>query len=208
MKLAQVAQPLGTLKVGAVRGFAAGLRHVATTESELGEIEKRYPGFTEEAIKRGSPIMEREIVRLAPDLWKRMADIYVVELSDDELAGYIAFYGAPTGSKLMRLINEKADVSRLVNSMGQAGELSAEAHVKAVEGAAAASISSLSAEELVAIMTFNAQNASTNKRVAPKIMAAVTDWQKGIDDGPMSKEIGEVMVALIKEMSSKDAPKS
>jgi hypothetical protein len=200
LKLAQSAQTMETLKIGAVRGFAQGLRHVAAGPGGLAEIEKKYPGFTEELIKRGSPAMAREIGRVGPDLWRRMADIYVAELTDDELARYIAFYSSPTGGKLMRLINENADVDPLIKDLEQTGEMSVNEHEHVVDKAAAASIGALSADELIAVLRFNAENKATNERVAPKVMLAVSEWQKQVDDGPISKEIGEMMATLIADM--------
>jgi len=203
LKLAQSAQTLETLKMGSLRGFAEGLRHVAAQPGSLAEIEKKYPGFTEEMIKRGSPVMAREIERDAPDLWRRMADIYVAELTDDELTRYIAFYSSPTGGKLMRLINENADVDPLIKDLEQTGNMSVNAHEQAVDKAAAASISAMSASELIAVLQFNTENRATNERVAPKVMLAVSEWQKQVDDGPIIKEMGEIMATLVADMGKR-----
>jgi hypothetical protein len=207
LKLAQSAQSIETLKTGSLRGFAEGLRHVAAQPGGLAEIEKKYPGFTEEMIKRGSPAMAREIERVGPDLWRRMADIYVVELTDDELARYIAFYSSPTGGKLMRLINENADIDPLLKDLKQTGEMLVNAHEQAVDKAAAASIGAMSADELIAVLRFNAENKATNERVAPKVMLAVSEWQKQLDDGPISKEMGEIMATLVADMAKRAPPK-
>jgi hypothetical protein len=203
MQIARNAQPLDNLKFGAMKGFSDVLRMIAANEqTELGALEKRYPGTVDALLERVAPLLDKEVEKSAPGLWQAMSGVYVAELNDAEMKRVAAFFDSLTGRKMMRLIYQNADITTLADEVSEGGEVSVRSHVKLVEGAAAATSRSLTAEELAEVARFNADNHVALTRVAPKIMTAVTEWQNDIDGSGLEQQVATILADLLTERAA------
>ncbi|HET9336423.1 MAG TPA: DUF2059 domain-containing protein [Sphingomicrobium sp.] len=204
LELARVAQPVELLQFGAVRGFAETARLMASQPSELASYEKRFPGFIDTLIERSTPIINKEIERSAPDLWQRMSDIYVADLTDAELQRMIAFFSSLTGKKLMKLTYENMNVEPLVNDMKKGDEVTVQANIDATLAAGASTVAALSSSELAEVARFNLENASVIQKTGPRIMAAVTEWQNGLNSEESAAEVGKLVSQLVIERAEQE----
>lgn len=206
MKIAQSSQPVELLTFGSIKGFQDGTRASVKQDTMIAEYERRYPGFAEELNRRVAPMLAKVIEQSAPSLWARMSDVYVAEMTDDELVRVGAFFASPTGRKLMRTTYENLDVGPLIQDLNSNGKMTIGAATDATVSASMGAVTKLTDAELGEVMRFQIDNAAAIGKTAPKIMAAVTEWQNEIGQGPHIEQFRKAMTDLATEMAAKQRP--
>lgn len=71
---------------------------------ELAELEKKYPGITQDIARAMLPITNRSARERLPQLWERQAALYAASFTLAELDRLIEFYSSTTGVKMIRIM--------------------------------------------------------------------------------------------------------
>ena len=128
---------------------------IAAFAQELGaDWQTQYPGLLEAIWKDTEPEVRRLSARSRPMLMQRLAALYTARLTESEMNILAAFYRSPTGQKMIRVMDEQADYSPMLNDMlaHDKGEVSAQALRSTHESGKARLIEQLSEADKTALV--------------------------------------------------------
>ena len=80
-------------------------------------LESEYPGIYQDVWKAMEPVILKSVDDDMPKLWNRLARLYTERLTPAEIAGLRRFYATPTGQRMVRTMDEEADLAPMVEAI-------------------------------------------------------------------------------------------
>ena len=168
------------------------------------ELDELVPGLSARLTERGKAELVALVAERIPQMHERLATMFAVNCTEEELKALIAFYSSPAGAKMIRSIT-------LSDSGGDAfddAKLTADEATTANRAAARDAAKLLSGDEWLAMMSFVASpGGRAIKTFGPQVQAISADWMTELmaDFSKRIEPIAEQMVAEAVEEADKKA---
>jgi hypothetical protein len=105
--------PEDIVRAGAAREFEKNFRASFESVPANVELEKRYPGSRDAALRAGIGAVSRFMDENLPAMRKSVADTVAQRLVDGDIAALNRFYSSPAGQRTMRAIANNIDTTAL-----------------------------------------------------------------------------------------------
>jgi hypothetical protein len=169
---------------------------IPQNDPEAKELEAQYPGIHAAMWSASKTELTRQMEADLPNLWSRLENVYMAELTESEIGALTHFYRTPTGQRMIKGLYENVDLTDAVATMaGTADDAKVERAVdEASEAARRKTVAQLQAnpadlQALVAVVSVDRM-----KSVGAKVQQAMSDWFNA-DDSEGQKKIEAIMTA-------------
>jgi Uncharacterized protein conserved in bacteria (DUF2059) len=117
LELARLLNPESSVIDESGDEYVKATRQLLIARGKLNDLEARYPGVIEAMLRASVATMNAQMHKRVPVLWDRMADIYLDAFSMPELDQLLAFYGSPTGQRIMTSFDRRLKPKAMMNDM-------------------------------------------------------------------------------------------
>lgn len=140
MRLARLVQPEDQGNAVVIAAAREGFIKALAEDPGNAALEAQYPGIQQAVWAAMEPLLRESIPADIPKLWVRLARVYTERLTPPEIEGLHRFYSTPAGQKVIRAMNEEADLAPIIASAAKSPDstVSAEALAQAQAPARAA----------------------------------------------------------------------
>jgi hypothetical protein len=162
-------------------------------------LEEAYPGVLKAMIEAMTPILTGEMRAEMPRLWTMLGDLYAENLNEADLRAALAFYGSPTGRRIIDFMGEKTDLAPMIDQMVSSGDYTVtEQGIKASATTGASKMATALSPSEVAETTRFALTPEGKRIVAltPRVHKLVTEWSNAPTpelDAKLDKAIAAVI---------------
>ncbi|MCW3846940.1 DUF2059 domain-containing protein [Sphingomonas sp. LB-2] len=167
-------------------------------DPDMKAMEERYPGILKAMVEAMKPILIRHLRQALPSMWDRLGTFFAAELSEEDLRAAIAFYGSPTGTRMIELMAEGLDLGPMIGTMASDGYVVTEQNLSATaRSAAVAVVGQLTPAQLQDADRFG--RSPSGQRVLalrPRMMQIIADWS----NAPSPEMDAEIEAAVIPVM--------
>lgn len=194
------------------KAYTETLPKVMKSSPVFAELEKKFPGIADVAIKAERDIVEPWSIAQLPEIHKVIADKISAYLTASDIKALLAFYKGPVGAKVLDGVAEGSDITQIAQRNLEGGDvkLTAGDIDRATARAAAPTIMrKLDAADLTALMKFTASPEGLKWREAQKaILPAVAEYQQRASGSTKTEAEQHVLVAVqaFMEKSGATAP--
>jgi len=112
-----------------LRGWEATVKQVMAAAPPVQKLEAQYPGVSEAGIDGARPLARQYCEQFVAKAAESKALIFAAGMSQAELLDAIAFYGSPTGQRLVRSYTSKTDVQEMGRRMTEQAQETGRPHV-------------------------------------------------------------------------------
>jgi hypothetical protein len=172
-------------------------------DPNIREMEEQYPGILRAMIEAMRPIIERRMRDELPELWTQVGTFFAGELSEADLRAGIAFYGSPTGQRIIALMVDSADLGPMMTDMLESGnfDITRQQLNTTVMSGARTIETKLTPEQRAETERF-VQSPAGRRIVAltPRMMTIVLAWSNA-PTPEMDAEIGAAVVRVVEQFT-------
>jgi hypothetical protein len=209
MALAQLAEPAGDSTAAAMALAKKAFLTFLKEDADSAALEEEYPGMSEAVWAAMEPVMRESVEADTPKLWQRLARLYTQRLTPQEIAGLSRFHATPAGRKMVRTMQEKSDLTPIMEAAvaSPEGEISAEALVRAQAPGRAAAARAITADDEGALKQLS-QSISLPKLYAlsAEVQRVTVEWMNEPDpalDARLEKVVEDRMTRFMAEADAK-----
>ena len=209
LALAQLIEPGGESVSVAVVAAKNGFMKLLSEDADARSLEEDYPGIYEAAWTAIEPVIRSSVEADTPKLWDKLARLYTARLTPQEIAGLRRFYSTPTGRKLLRTMQENADLMPIMQAAAESATsvVSAEAMQKAQAPGRAAAVRTLTPEDDAAVKQLS-QSISLPKlyAIGAEVQRVTLAWMNEPDpelDARIEKVVEKEMTRFMAEADAK-----
>jgi hypothetical protein len=142
-------------------------------------LEETHPGILKAMIDAMTPILTGEMRAEMPRLWTMLGDVYAENLSETDLRAALAFYGSPTGKRIIDFMGKQTDMAPMLDQMVSSGDYSVtEQGLKASAMTGASKVATALTPGEIAATTRFALTPEGKRIIAltPRMNKLVTEW--------------------------------
>ena len=122
MQLARLLNPEDSIVAASDRAFKTGFEAALAKDEETGGMMKEHPALLEAIYAGTLPVVRKHVAASMPRLHRRSADFYAGRFTPTEIDQLIAFYGSPTGRKMVAGLYAGMDMGKIVDAIGPEGK--------------------------------------------------------------------------------------
>ncbi len=122
LALSRLLNPEPDMRAMMERAFDAGFAAGKDADPQAGAAYAEHPGLEETIRKAGQKAMAANVDRIIAKALARFARFYDERLTQNEIQDMIAFYGSPTGRKVVAGMYAGIDMNQLVERLGPDGQ--------------------------------------------------------------------------------------
>lgn len=201
MDLARTLNPEAQV-VGALSGdnYIESLRQGLLREDVFRVLEEEHPGIARYMIDKGLPILLDYLRSLLPALWSDIAGVYVRRLSEAEIQQTLTFFRTPTGTKMVRLVNENVSFDAIVTESVNNRPITADTLDSTVTQAAKRARAEFSAAETAQIVVFMLSPTGRKlKMLQLELSAVMVNFANHKPSPEIEARMGEAFIAGMNE---------
>ena len=205
--LVAITNPNALMVDANMRGWEAGVAQVFVTDPAASGIERRYPGAARAAIEAARPLAREYCQRFVNEVNEYKASLLAERLSPAELDSATAFFGSPTGRRLIQRMLSNVDPAAIARDAttraADTGQvtISAEKIRQMERDAARTTMGEMSADDHVAILRFGQTGAAAKyKAVSDLVDRFALDKASRPDPEWMSRQtelVNKTLVAFV-----------
>lgn len=209
LKLAQAVQPR---EIAVTQSLAALDRQMVDTllaDGETKALEAEYPGIVRAMYLAARPILAADLEKSLPGLWTELAQVYALGLTSPQLDEATTFFEGAAGRKFLRGLTGNAQIKTLTRDITGPGDgtIRASSYTKVLEGAAVATVDSLTPAERGELSRFlTSPVGKALEGVAPEAMRVGLAWMNRADPESDARVEAAMIAAVEAFIESKPAP--
>jgi hypothetical protein len=207
MKLAQTVQPREMVVEQALAVLDKQVVESLLTDPGLRQAETEHPGLVRAMWLAAKPIIQEELVKSLPDLWKGMAGIYARHMSSAQLDEVTRFFEGPTGRKFLLETNRNVDIAPMARDAMRTdgGDIGKDAFLESVSEASNAAAAAMTNAERREFELFMGTTAGRMlEKAAPDVSRFGLEWMNR-DSPEMDARIEAAMAAAIEKVLGADS---
>jgi hypothetical protein len=185
------------------RGISDAMPKAMMADPNVKALETQYPGIVDAMVAAMKPILMGHIRSSMPELWTLVGDFYAANLSEADLRAALAFYGSPTGRRIIDLMSAGIDMGPMLDDMVSSGKYEVtESNLKSsVMPAAARLPGKLTPAEMQATIRFGT-SAEGQRVVAltPRVSKLVADWSNKPAPA-IEAQLDKVLAAVVEKFT-------
>lgn len=162
---------------------------------DSGALEAEFPGIHNAMWMAAKDEMRSQLEVDLPRLWSRLEQLYLTEMTEQEIRGLISFYATPTGQRLIAAMYGDSDLQPMIKSVATSedGSVSEQAFQAVTEDAKQKALANadIDPQDLVPLMS--AMPLAKMRAVGEKVQQTTREWVN--EDNPEQQErINKLMV--------------
>ena len=115
--LAQIVAPREIMVSLNMKWAEKGIEELPKLNAEAGEFEREFPGVHGAMWHAVKDELRAQLEADLPDLWNRLQQLYLANMSEPEIRALIGFYATPTGKRLIQGMYGNSDLQPMIQSM-------------------------------------------------------------------------------------------
>ncbi len=154
---------------------------VMLAQPDVPELERKYPGVVDAMVRASLPIAKRQMHNRLPLLWDRLSDLYLANFTTPELDQAIAFYGSPTGQKMIAQMVARMKPNAIAADLKKDPEagVSVDSFRKDMKATVPGVVGSLTPKEQAALLAFSRTSVFPKiARIGPRSQELVVAWSQ------------------------------
>ena len=168
-------------------------------DADISQLEVEYPGIISFMTTAIAIPIKKQILSESPDISRRMADIYVANISASHLQSLLEFYQSPTGQKVVEGMTMQIDFTNVFQEFitdPDNAEFTSENLGQSIEATVSKSIlPTMSEEEISHLMAFSKTPAfAALTKANPLLIAEMAKWMN--EPMPEAEAESEQLIVL------------
>jgi hypothetical protein len=185
------------------RGISEAMPKAMMADANVKALETQYPGIVDAMVAAMKPILMGHIRSTMPELWTLVGNFYASNLSEADLRAALAFYGSPSGRRIIDLMSAGIDMGPMLDDMVSSGKYQVtESNLKSSVMPAVAQVpGKLTPAEMQATMRFG-MSAEGQRVVAltPRVSKLVAEWSNK-PTPEIDAQLDKVLAAVVEKFS-------
>ncbi|MEN3748679.1 DUF2059 domain-containing protein [Sphingomonas sp. HF-S3] len=117
LQLAKTLAPEDATIMAIERVIAVDIPKAMLADANMKALEQEYPGVIKAVAEGMAPVLLRYSRDSLPGAWDSIADVLAESLTQDDLRAALAFYGGPTGAKIIARMHQSVDFAPVLGEM-------------------------------------------------------------------------------------------
>lgn len=183
--------------------FAAESEKGIVQSGRFAKIERVFPGFTHRYSQAAASEIRSGIQARLPALYKKIAEIYDIELTPAEQQQYLDFIKSPAGQLLQKTFASHQDVASMTASIARDGRLTQQTADQQLAIAAMSAGDEIGEADRTAIRAFlDSPMGPKAQAVDEKAQAVIIEWANSPDPAQI-KRLNALALKIAKDVAGK-----
>jgi len=192
--LAQVVAPRQIMIPLNMKWAEKSIEELPKLNAEAGEFEGEFPGVHQAMWLAAKDELHAQLEASLPDLWGRLEQLYLADMTETEIRALIGFYSTPTGKRLIAGMYGNSDLQPMIQSMATSedGNISEQSFRTVTEDAKRKAVANadIDPKDILPLMT--AMSLPKLRAIGEKSQRATMEWVNR-DDPQQQERINKLM---------------
>ena len=206
-ELARLLAPRDTMIPLNMKWAEKSIEDLPKLDAEAGEFEREYPGVHQAMWLAAKDELRAQLESGLPDLWTRLEQLYLAEMTEPEIRALIAFYKTPTGKRLIEGMYGNSDLQPVIESMATSedGSISEQSVRAATEEAKRKTVTAANIDPKDIMPLVGAMPLAKMRAVGEKVQQVTLEWVNK-EDPEQQERINKLMLEAAERFTESKAP--
>jgi len=206
-ELARLLAPRETMIPLNMKWAEKSIEDLPKLDAEAGEFEREFPGVHQAMWLAAKNELRAQLDSGLPDLWARLEQLYLAEMTETEIRALIAFYKTPTGKRLIEGMYGNSDLQPVIESMAASedGSISEQSVRAATEEAKRKTVTAANIDPKDIMPLVGAMPLAKMRAVGEKVQQVTLEWVNK-EDPEQQERINKLMLEAAERFTESKAP--